>query len=169
MRQGWFSGGAGVRRAEESRKYVSRSGFFHSLARPFGLVAVLTAAGAFAAACDRPPSVELKEWQPSDHDGEQKAGGKQGAKGDAGGTFVLVEAAWRQQCATCHGAAGRGDGPQGPMFKAADLSREEWQGKVKDDEIAAAIVNGKGRMPKFDLPDDVVRGLVARVRSFRGP
>jgi cytochrome c oxidase cbb3-type subunit 3 len=121
------------------------------------------------AACDRPPSVELKEWTASDHDGEKKtANAKQGAKGDAGGTPALVEIAWRNQCATCHGAGGKGDGPQGPMFKAADLGREDWQSKVKDEEIAATIKNGKGRMPKFDLPDDVVSGLVTRIRSFRG-
>jgi cytochrome c oxidase cbb3-type subunit 3 len=115
--------------------------------------------------------VELKEWTPADHDGEQKsaAAARQGAKGDGGGAVVLVEATWRQQCANCHGASGKGDGPQGPMFKAADLSKEDWQAKVKDEEIAAAITNGKGRMPKFELPDDVVKGLVARVRSFRGP
>jgi mono/diheme cytochrome c family protein len=134
------------------------------------LLLLLLGAGALAAACDRPPSVELKDWTPTDHDGDQKgaASGRQGAKGDAGGTFVLVEATWRQQCATCHGALGKGDGPQGPMFKAADLGREEWQAKVKDEEIAATILNGKGRMPKFELPEDVVRGLVTRVRSFRG-
>jgi cytochrome c oxidase cbb3-type subunit 3 len=127
-------------------------------------------AAAALAACDRPPSVELEEWTPADHDGEKKAGAagvKQGARGDAGGTPALVEVTWRQQCATCHGVAGKGDGPQGPMFKAPDLGREEWQSKVKDEEIAAVIVNGKGRMPKFDLPDDVVRGLVGRIRSFR--
>ncbi len=126
---------------------------------------------AAVAACDRPPSVELKEWTPADHDGEKKAdtaGAKQGARGDAGGIPALVEITWRQQCATCHGVAGKGDGPQGPMFKAPDLGREEWQSKVKDEEIAAAILNGKGRMPKFDLPEDVVRGLVGRIRSFRG-
>jgi mono/diheme cytochrome c family protein len=130
-----------------------------------------TSAVIFAAACDRPPSsVELKEWTPTDHDGEQKgAANKQGARSDAGGTPALVEIAWRQQCASCHGPSGKGDGPQGPMFKAADLSKEEWQAKVKDEEIAAVITNGKGRMPKFELPEDVVRGLVARVRSFRGP
>lgn len=124
----------------------------------------------FLAACDRPPSVELKEWSASDHDGEQKgiAAGTQGMKGDAGGTPALVEIAWRQQCATCHGASGKGDGPQGPMFKAADLSKEEWQARTKDADIVSAITNGKGRMPKFDLPPDVVTGLVARVRSFRG-
>lgn len=136
--------------------------------RLFSLVIVVSG---LAAACDRPPSVELKEWSPTEHDGEEKSlsTGKQGAKGDAGGAPALVEITWRQQCASCHGPAGKGDGPQGPMFKAADLSRAEWQSKVKDEDIAAAIVNGKGRMPKFDLKEDVVRGLVARVRSFRAP
>ena len=54
------------------------------------------------------------------------------------------------------------------MFKAADLGREDWQAKVKDEEIASTIVNGKGRMPKFELSEEIVRGLVARIRAFRG-
>lgn len=54
------------------------------------------------------------------------------------------------------------------MLKASDLSLEDWQSKVKDEEIAAAILAGKGRMPKFELSGEVVNGLVARVRSFRG-
>lgn len=141
------------------------SGFFR---RSFVLA---LAASCFVAACDRPPSgVELKEWTSADHDGEKaQPNQKQGAKGDAGGTPALVEITWRQQCATCHGPTGKGDGPQGPMFKAADLGREDWQSKVKDDEIVQTIKGGKGRMPKFDqLPDDVVKGLVSRIRSFRG-
>lgn len=122
-----------------------------------------------AVACDRPPSVELREWTAADHEGEKKSASsaKQGEKGDAGGTPALVEIAWRNQCASCHGPGGKGDGPQGAMFKAADLTKDEWQNKMKDEEIAAVITNGKGRMPKFDLPPDVVKGLVARVRSFR--
>ncbi len=134
-----------------------------------GAAVVLAALGG---GCDRPPSsAELKEWTPSDHDGEKQGGtpnAKQGARGEAGGTPALVEIAWRNQCVACHGAQGKGDGPQGAMFKAADLAREEWQSKVKDEEIAAAIVDGKGRMPKFDLPPEIVQGLVARIRSFRG-
>jgi cytochrome c oxidase cbb3-type subunit 3 len=156
MRQGWFRNATGVR---ERRLSPSRLFLVGSL---------IFAAG--AAACDRPPSKELTDWTPADHDGEQKGGGtgKQGAKGDAGGTPALVEIAWRQQCASCHGAGGKGDGPQGPMFKAADLTTPEWQGKVKDEDIVNSIQNGKGRMPKFDLPPDVVKGLVVRIRSFRG-
>ncbi|AKV02267.1 hypothetical protein AKJ09_08930 [Labilithrix luteola] len=79
-----------------------------------------------------------------------------------------MEVTWQNQCSTCHGMQGHGDGPQGPMFKAPDLSREDFQSRVKDDEIASTITNGKGRMPKFEIPDEVVRGLVLRVRSFRG-
>lgn len=122
------------------------------------------------AACDRAPSAEgLKEWAPTDHDGEKRTA-KQGPKGDAGGGGVagLVELTWRNQCQSCHGPEGRGDGPQGPMFKAADLGREDWQSKVTDQEIAATITTGKGRMPKFDFSEEVVKGLVVRVRSFRG-
>lgn len=133
------------------------------------LAFLLLAAGA---ACDRAPSAAgLAEWSPVDHDQEpgRPPPSTQGTRAaDAGGTPALVEVAWRNQCSSCHGASGHGDGPQGPMFKAPDLAREDWQAKVKDDEIAATIRDGKGRMPKSDLPDDVVRGLVARVRSFRG-
>lgn len=53
------------------------------------------------------------------------------------------------------------------MARAPDLSRADWQEKVTDDEIAATIRNGKNKMPKFDLPDQVVSGLVQRVRAFR--
>lgn len=132
-------------------------------------------AAVVALACDRAPTAEgLKEWTPDDHDGENRAtraaAANQGPRGDGGGggPQMLVELTWKNQCQSCHGPAGHGDGPQGPMYKAADLGREEWQSKAQDAEIAATIINGKGRMPKFDLPADVVKGLVVRVRSFRG-
>ncbi len=122
------------------------------------------------AACDRAPSSEgLREWTPADHDGEKrKAAANQGPRSDAGDALAFVELTWRQQCASCHGVTGHADGPQAAMFKPPDLTNAELQAKLEDAQIAAAITNGKGRMPKFELPDDVVKGLVARVRSFRG-
>jgi cytochrome c oxidase cbb3-type subunit 3 len=134
------------------------------------LLVPLAVAALAGLGCDRAPSAEgLKEWTPADHDGEKStANAKQGPKGDGGGAPALADITWRTQCASCHGPTGHGDGPQGAMFKASDLSREEWQSKIKDEEIAGAIVNGKGRMPKFELPEEVVKGLVVRVRSFRG-
>lgn len=147
--------------------------------RPFLPISVSVAVAAFlafaAVGCDRAPSAAgLKEWAPGDHDGENRttrATANQGARvvgGDGGGVPLLVEVTWKNQCQSCHGATGHGDGPQGPMYKAADLGREEWQSKVKDEEIAATILSGRGRMPKFELPEEIVKGLVVRVRSFRG-
>ena len=140
----------------------------------FTLVSLLALAA--LAACERPPSASsLKEWTPADHDraeemaktssGQQAAAQPQ-AKGDD--KSALVEVAWVQNCAVCHGALGKGDGPNGPMVKASDLTLAEWQTKVTDEEIAATIKNGKGRMPKFDLPDSVIRGIVGRIRATRG-
>jgi mono/diheme cytochrome c family protein len=125
--------------------------------------------------CDRPPDADrLPEWTPSDHHSsdEDKLAAKRGTQtaGGATGDEVtrLVDLAWRQQCATCHGATGKGDGQFGPMVKAPDLTRDDWQERVSDAEIATIIKKGKGKMPSFDVPDSVVQGLVARVRAARG-
>jgi Cytochrome C oxidase, cbb3-type, subunit III len=127
--------------------------------------------------CERPPAPEtLKEWTPIDHHSQDdnkiatgsQASGSSAPKGSGGGDAQLVDIAWRQQCASCHGPMGKGDGQMGPMVQAPDLSRDDWQAKVTDAEMAATIKSGKNRMPKFDLPDTVLRGLVARIRTLRG-
>jgi cytochrome c oxidase cbb3-type subunit 3 len=123
--------------------------------------------------CERPPAPEsLKEWTPSDHhsqdDDKAATGQVSGSAPKGSGDAQLVDIAWRQQCSSCHGPMGKGDGQMGPMVQAPDLSRGDWQAKVSDAEMAATIKNGKNRMPKFDLPDTVLRGLVARIRTLRG-
>ena len=58
--------------------------------------------------------------------------------------------------------------PFAQMVSAPDLTRESWQAAVSDVDIASVVREGKGKMPKFDrLPDVVLRGLVARIRSTR--
>jgi mono/diheme cytochrome c family protein len=144
------------------------------LGRTLALLACLAGSG-----CDRPPSADsLAEWTPGDHHStdddklaqQRAAGGTRSAKiqGTQGDVSQLVDLAWRQQCTNCHGPAGRGDGQMGPMLHATDLTSPEWQARVTDTDMAASIKNGKNRMPAFDLPDPVLRGLVARVRSLRG-
>jgi mono/diheme cytochrome c family protein len=125
--------------------------------------------------CDSPPApADLREWTPQDHDhGDDKQKAASGAQAAAGtatddGTRTLVEATWRNQCASCHGPIGHGDGPSGPMVRATDLTKTEWQSSVTDPQIAASISNGKGKMPRFDLPPNVLAGLVARIRAVRG-
>src|SRR6185295_16286975 len=88
------------------------------------------AAIALLSACDRHPAPSgLTEWTSADHDGEKAAApnGKQGARaqGDGGGTPALVEITWRNQCAACHGASGKADGPQSAMFKPPDRSQSK--------------------------------------------
>lgn len=141
------------------------------------LVSLLFAAA--STGCDGPPSAEsLKEWTPGDHhssdDGKlsqtraqgPQAGGSARDADASGDVSQLVELAWRQQCTPCHGPAGRGDGQMGPMVSAPDLTQAELQ-RASDTEMASVIKNGRNRMPKFDLPEPVVRGLVARVRALR--
>jgi mono/diheme cytochrome c family protein len=80
----------------------------------------------------------------------------------------LGKTIFQGKCASCHGAEGHGDGPNGPLTKAPDLTRQEWQAKVSDADIAARILQGKGLMPKFELPAPVVTALVGRIRASRG-
>jgi mono/diheme cytochrome c family protein len=125
----------------------------------------------------RPTSAKtVREWTPADHDqpegapaGKQAAPNPGGRAKQASGGSDLAELAWSKNCAMCHGPTGRGDGPQGPMVKAPDLTQAEWQGKVKDEDIARTIREGRGSMPKFDLPPNVVQGLVQRIRRHRAP
>jgi mono/diheme cytochrome c family protein len=135
--------------------------------RAFVLTLVLALVG-----CGRSSS-DTREWQASDHD---QAGGQQqgqvparpGSSSQADSDKSLVELAWQRNCATCHGPLGRGDGPQGPMVRAQDLTRDEWQTKVTDEQIAEVIRKGRNRMPAFEsLPPQVITGLVARIRANR--
>jgi mono/diheme cytochrome c family protein len=120
------------------------------------------------ASCDRSPS-DVREWGPNDHDQPASAPGQVTARAAGEGPDpTLVDLAWQRNCATCHGALGRGDGPQGPMIRAPDLTRADWQERISDDEMATIIRKGKNKMPAFDLPDQVVQGLVQRIRATRG-
>jgi mono/diheme cytochrome c family protein len=122
-------------------------------------------------ACDRAPTPE-REWAPRDHD--QEPAGQSGQQAAPNGSAKpniqqqLVETAWAQTCNTCHGPLGKGDGPQGALVKAPNLTDPDWQAKVTDEEIAARIKSGKGLMPPNDLPEPIVKGLVARIRALKG-
>ncbi len=120
-------------------------------------------------ACSPDPG-PVREWQPSDHDqADLRANGaqvQQKTESAEDDTKSLTELAWRKNCTPCHGPNGRGDGPQGPMVKAPDLTSAELLQKLSDDDIANTIRQGKNRMPAFaNLPDRVVTGLVQRIRS----
>jgi mono/diheme cytochrome c family protein len=127
-----------------------------------------------SASCSR-AAADLREWKPDDHDrSDENQKGRAApnrtqpsASASANPMVTLAEVTWRTQCAPCHGLLGRGDGPQGALLHAPDLTLPDWQAKVTDMQIAQVIVTGKNRMPKFDFPPDVLSGLVARIRASR--
>ena len=150
-------------------------------------VATITLLSAVAG-CDQTPD-DLRGWQPSDHHhnapepvstsvpsrqptpaGAVPPGSNGSSDRPRGAPPVdlVVLAAWKEQCARCHGRFGRGDGPEGRMNGAADLSRPDWQMSRSDQQIAAVIRAGRGKMPAFDLPDSTVSGLVKLVRMMGG-
>jgi cytochrome c oxidase cbb3-type subunit 3 len=123
-------------------------------------------------ACDRQPTAALTEWTPADHhNAAQPPRGTVPAEpatsAEPGPDNVLL-IAWKNNCTTCHGPVGRGDGPQGRMLKVRDLSDPDWQASVTDEQIAAVIRSGKGKMPAFQLPETTLLGLVRLVRQL-GP
>lgn len=132
--------------------------------------AVLFIAGLFTlVACDGPAAGDVREWTPADHDQLGASPTPQVAGRSSGGSTgpSLVDLAWQKNCTSCHGVRGRGDGPQGPMVRAPDLTRREWQDRVSDQEMTEIIRKGKNKMPAFDLPPQVLDGLVKRIRASR--
>jgi mono/diheme cytochrome c family protein len=131
-----------------------------------GLLALVAA----LAGCDPAPN-DVREWTPAEHD--QPAGAQNAPPPRASGSARasndedLVELAWEKSCVNCHGPRGRGDGPQGPMLRAPDLTRAEWQDRVSDAEMAETIRKGRNKMPSFALPPQVITGLVKKIRAGR--
>jgi cbb3-type cytochrome c oxidase subunit III len=80
---------------------------------------------------------------------------------DAGGDL------FKQKCATCHGADGKGY----PALKTPDFTDPKVQASLTDEEITKIIKNGKPgtAMPAFkdSLSDDQIKSLVTYLRSLK--
>src|SRR6266508_13480 len=111
---------------------------------------------ALAPACSKAQS-DVREWRASDHDHTSGPNSGQAGPESAGaeaanqGVDEVTIVAWKQNCVTCHGIIGAGDGPQGAAVRAANLTAPAWQASVTDEQIADTIRSGKGVMPAFPL------------------
>jgi mono/diheme cytochrome c family protein len=80
---------------------------------------------------------------------------------------------FRNNCARCHGADGRGDTPLGHTYNAPDLTDPEWWQKhsniTNSASLVAIVSHGKGGMPAFGkkLSRTEISGLVGYVRRFK--
>jgi mono/diheme cytochrome c family protein len=82
---------------------------------------------------------------------------------------------FRNKCARCHGADGRGDTPLGQTYNVPDLTDADWWRKHSDianaRSLTAVVTHGKAGMPAFGKqlrPSDIT-SLVKYVRKFRQP
>jgi len=76
-----------------------------------------------------------------------------------------LKAFFQERCAVCHGADGSGRGQGGAPLGGRNLAEARWLVKQADDELAAAILRGRGAMPGFrrQLSEAEARRMVADV------
>ena len=155
----------------------ARNLMHHQRPHALAFVFALTLAGG-STGC-RTDSGELREWSPADHDNQPSAsnvGTKTGqvdpTKPRPGmpdlsehGVDEVVLATWKQNCVSCHGVIGRGDGPTSAAVRPPNFTDPEWQRVHLDEEMARSIQKGRGKMPAFSaLPPETVQGLVRLIR-----
>lgn len=86
-------------------------------------------------------------------------------------TYTFAEGGgdtFKAKCAACHGANGAGDTTMGKNLKLKDLGSAEVQ-KQSDDELAATVTKGKGKMPSYDgkLTKEQISELVKHIRTLK--
>jgi len=76
-------------------------------------------------------------------------------------------ALYKQKCAACHGADGKGETATGKAMKVRSFGDPE-VAKMSDEELTGAIEKGKGKMPAYgkSLKRDEIKAMVAYVRSL---
>jgi mono/diheme cytochrome c family protein len=94
----------------------------------------------------------------------------------SGADVAKGKAAFQQYCASCHGAAGKGDGPMGASMKPKpkDFSDKTYNGSLKEDYLSKVIKEGgqavgkSPMMPKMGgvLKDGDVADVIAYIRSL---
>ena len=76
-------------------------------------------------------------------------------------------ALYKQKCAACHGAEGRGDTPAGKSTKVRSFNGPD-VAKLGDEELAGVIEKGKNKMPAYgkSMKPDEIKAMVAYIRSL---
>jgi mono/diheme cytochrome c family protein len=85
--------------------------------------------------------------------------------------LAKAKSAFEENCSSCHGSTGKGDGPMAGMLpkKPADLSDSKHVGEMTDGQMYWYVTKGyKPIMPPFEskLTDDERWGLVHLLRQL---
>jgi cytochrome c6 len=75
---------------------------------------------------------------------------------------------YKSKCASCHGAAGKGDTAMGKATKVKDLGSDEVQ-KQSDADLTAVVEKGKKPMPGYEgkLTKDQISDVVKYLRTLK--
>jgi len=76
---------------------------------------------------------------------------------------------YTKNCASCHGADGKGQTTMGKKFKLKDYTDAKVQASFTDKEATTAILDGKDKMKGFKgkITDADVATLVKHIRAFK--
>lgn len=76
-----------------------------------------------------------------------------------------------ENCASCHGASARGDGPAGAALNPRPADLTVMAGQHPDGDFAWKIANGRGPMPAWSgqLSEKNIWDLVNFIQSLAGP
>lgn len=80
-----------------------------------------------------------------------------------------AKALFARNCATCHGADGRGETLAGKISGVPNMTDRKWQESISEKRMVMSVRNGRGSMPSFDekLSQNEINLLVAHVRNFK--
>ncbi|MEE9278534.1 MAG: cytochrome c [Myxococcota bacterium] len=130
-----------------------------------------------------PPQVEQLPEEPAPSEGPPEAPAPEPAPasvpaGDLRGDAANGQALYGLYCATCHGQAGKGDGPASQVLdpRPRDHTAAAYMGSLSDEYIYQVIRDGGASVGKSPLmaawgavvPEPGLRDLVAYVRSLSG-
>jgi high-affinity iron transporter len=125
------------------------------------------AASPSAPAAAESPAAATAEASPA-------AGGTQTAAAPTGGGAAeRGQQLFAQNCATCHGPSGKGDGPAAAALnpKPQDLTDDQWKHGGSPEQIFQTITNGvpgTAMVSWSSLPEADRKALVAYVQSLQG-
>ena len=76
-------------------------------------------------------------------------------------------AVYKQKCASCPGADGKGETPAGEAMKVRSFADPE-DAKLTDQQVANVIEKGHGKMPKYGatMKPDEIKAMVSYLRTL---
>lgn len=92
------------------------------------------------------------------------------SSGNRSSSSKSADSLFKQNCARCHGADGRGETSLGKIMNAPDMTDADWwQKRGSTSAIVRTVTNGKGGMPAFKkkLTRQEINSLVSYVRRFK--